>query len=388
MKEILLYESSILVVALLFAFSAWSLYGKEAVEYFGPDLKDSPLVGEKLIKKKRRLGMLAEMFRAVELALISTVIYITCTGANAEAISFSKLFQDERIMIVLLLASSLTIIWCMYLGPRKLMNEKMKGARFWDPHVWKYIRLPYLMWIPYLIGVYYLMGGFIVAVLGTCATQEIKALSEASAYFKPIQGMDIEGIQLATLQLNEFGRMISSYSQKYVMVSILALAFVIIEQHSYMEKTQFLVSLDIMKLGVVLLLVGALGLSLGYLPIIYSDVHKEVQSTLDEFVDKLENPEDLSATLSTLADTQEQLESHDFRWLFISTISGYANIITLTVIGGSLIIRKAFFEHIPISVIARLVLPDFIIKVAKRTTGTLGIQYSKETPATAKVDGE
>lgn len=388
MKEILLYESSILVVALLFAFAAWSLYGKEAVEYFGPDLKDSPLLGKELIEKKRRLGMMAEMFRAIELALISTVIYIACTSGNTEAISLSKLFQDKRILIVLLSASSLTIGWCVFWGPRKLMNEQMKDAHFWDSKVWKEIRLPYLMWIPYLIGVYYLMGGFIVAVLGTCATQEIKVLSEASAYFKPIQGMDIENIQLATLQLNEFGRMISSYSQKYVMVSILALTFVVIEQHSYMEKTQFLVSLDIMKLGVVLLLVGTLGISLGYLPMIYSDVHKEVQCTLDEFVDKLENPEGLSATLTTLSDTQEQLESHDFRWLFISTISGYANILTLTVIGGSLIIRKAFFDHIPISIITRLVLPDFIIKLLERTTGMLGIQYSMETPATPKVDGE
>lgn len=409
MKEILLYVSSILAVSLLFAFNAWRLYGKEALEKFGPELKDLTLVGDDLIKEKKKLGMLAEMFRAIELALISTVIYVACTSATTEVISLSKLFQTPWFQIPLLLASSATVIWCVFLGPWMLMDEKMKGARFWDPNVWRDIRRPYLMWIPYLIGVYYLMGGLIVAVLVTCAQHENRGLLELATSVQPMPGVGLESIQRAALELYRFGRDISLYSQKYVMVSILALIFVVIEQHSYMEKTQFLGSLNLMKSGVVLLLIGTLGVSLGYLPTIYRNVHKEIQSALDEFVEELEipenlsatpttlaktqeqpeSPEDLSSTLTTLADTQEQLESHDLRWLFISTISGYANILTLAVIGGSILIRKAFFKEIPVGQIAMIVLPDFMMKGFGRMTETLGIQHNKASDlATPKVDGK
>lgn len=388
MQEILLYVSSILAVSLLFAFLAWSLYGKEAVEKFGPDLEEFSLSKKILFRRRKKLGMLSEMLRAVEVALITIIIYAASIQSTTGAISLSVLFQAPWFQIPLLIASSLTIIWCVFLGPWMLMKEKAKGARFRDPDVWRYIRLPYLMWIPYLIGVYYLMGGLIVAVLVTCAQHDIRTLSELSNSVQSMHVTSIESIQLAALELNRFGRQISFYSQKYILAIILAIIFVVIEQHSYMEKTQFGVSMDIMKAGVLFMFIGILVVSLGYLPMIYRDVHFQIQIALDNMVGTLSISEEITDTLTVLRETQEHIESHDLRWLFLNMITGYGNIISLTVIGGSFLLRNVFFKEVPFRKMAKLMLPTFFMNVIDQVTNTFGFQHSADALATPEVDGK
>lgn len=388
MQEILLYVSSILAVSLLFAFLAWSLYGKEAVEKFGPDLEEFSLSKKILFRRRKKLGMLSEMLRAVEVALITIIIYAASIQSTTGAISLSVLFQAPWFQIPLLIASSLTIIWCVFLGPWMLMKEKAKGARFRDPDVWRYIRLPYLMWIPYLIGVYYLMGGLIVAVLVTCAQHDIRTLSELSNSVQSMHVTSIESIQLAALELNRFGRQISFYSQKYILAIILAIIFVVIEQHSYMEKTQFGVSMDIMKAGVLFMFIGILVVSLGYLPMIYRDVHFQIQIALDNMVGTLSISEEITDTLTVLRETQEHIESHDLRWLFLNMITGYGNIISLTVIGGSFLLRNVFFKEVPFRKMAQLMLPTFFMNAIDQVTNTFGFQYSADALATPEVDGK
>lgn len=387
MKEVLFYESSILAVSLLFAFLAWRLYGKEAVDFFGPDLLED-LNTKQLFDKRKKLGMLSEMLRAVVVAFICLIVYAVSLQPTTRDISLSVVFQAPWFQIPLLVASSLTIIWCVFLGPWKVMNKKAKGARFRDKNVWKYIRLPYLMWIPYIIGVYYLMGGFIVAVLVITARSDISILSELSSSVQSIQGTGIESFQLSTLELNRFGRHISSFSQKYILVSILAFIFVVIEQHSYMEKTQFLVSLNLMKIGVFLLLIGVLAISLGYLPYIYDDVHNDIQNGLDDLMGTLSVSEEISDTLTVLRETQEHIESHNLRWLFLNIITGFGNIISLAGIGGILLIRNVFFKEIPFRRMAELILPTFLIKAIDKIISTFGLKSSTEEVETAKPDGE
>lgn len=387
MNELLLYVSSILVISLLFAFLAWRLYGEEAVDFFGPDLLED-LDTKELFNKRKRLGMLSEMLRAVEIAFIFLIVYAVSLQPATRATSLSVFFRAPWFRIPLVVASSLTIIWCVFLGPWLLMKKKREGASFRDGYVWKYIRRPYLMWIPYIIGVYYLMGGLIAVVLVTCAQYDVRALSELSTSVQSIHGTGLESIQLATLELNSFGRHISSFSQKYILVSILAFIFVFIEQHSYMENTQFLVSLNIMKIGVFLLLIGVLAVSLVYLPMIYNDVHDQIQIRLDNLMGTLSASEGITDTLTVLRETQEHIESHDLRWLFLNTITGFGNIISLIVVGGILLIRNIFFKEIPFRRMAEYILPTFVIKAVDKAISTFGLQSSKDALASPESNGE
>jgi hypothetical protein len=387
MKEILTFESPILVISLLFAFLAWSLYGEEAVEKFAPDLKASSN-NEKFFRRRKTLGMLSEMLRAVEVAIISTLIYVTSVESTAGIISLSELIGSPWFRIPVMVASSLTIIWCAYLGPWMLMNDFSKYKNFWDKHVRRKIRLPYLMWIPYLIGVFYLMGGIIVAVLVGCVKLEAEALSGIENSIRSIQGTNLESILRATLELNRFGRSISFYSQKYILVSILAIIFVIIEQHSYMKKTQWLGNLDIMKSGVVVLFSTVLVVSLLYMPMIYHGVHSQLETALDSLMINLNVSSENTDPFIAMREMYKYLESYDLPWLYGNIITGYGNIITLIVIGGSFLLRNFFFKEFPFNKITKLMLPSFLMNAIEKALGTFGIKSGSVEEETIKPDLE
>jgi hypothetical protein len=141
-----------------------------------------------------------------------------------------------------------------------------------------------------------------------------------------------------------------------------------------------------LKSIVFLLFIASLVISLGYLPMVYHGVHSHIQAGLYDSVDALSLSDDISAPLDTLAQTHDQLESHDLSWLFIRTISGYANLLTLVVIGGTILIQRLFFKTIPMRKIAELVLPKFILDAIDKIIGSLGLQRSISPLATAKAD--
>ena len=129
------------------------------------------------------------------------------------------------------------------------------------------------------------------------------------------------------------------------------------------------------------MLIGVLTVSLVYLPMIYNDVHDQIQIRLDNLTGTLSASEGITDTLTVLRETQEHIESHDLRWLFLNTITGFGNIISLIVVGGILLIRNIFFKEIPFRRMAEYILPTFVIEAVDKAISTFGLQSS-----TAEVD--
>jgi hypothetical protein len=187
------------------------------------------------------------------------------------------------------------------------------------------------------------------------------------------------GLQLGAVQLSELGRMVSFYSQKYLMVSVLAIVFVAVEHHSYMEKTQWLGNLDVMKLGVVVLFAGALVISLVQRPITYRTVHAGIQDALDQQVKTISTSDDRLEEGAILRDTQEFLENHDINWVYVKTLTGYGNILTLIIVGGALLVQRLFFKDTWVRKFVDLMLPEFIVKAAAKATNTFGFKRSPDS---------
>jgi hypothetical protein len=260
------------------------------------------------------------------------------------------------------------------------MEEYSSNQKFFSKYVWKNIRLPYLMWIPYIIGVYYLMGGIIVLVLGCCAGREFTALSELEHLIRSLNGSTLVDIQVGLYKTVQFGRLVSFFSQKYIMVSIFAIAFVFIEQHSYMEKTQYLGNLNVLKYGIILIFLSTIAMSFGYLPMKYLSIHTTIQNLLETFVDHSYQTGTYDpALIESVLTIQDSLESYNLNWLFLKNITGYGNILTLSVIGGGLLVQRLFFQDIPFRKVFELLLPSDIMEFWDGFLRSLGFTSGQST---------
>lgn len=387
MNEILIAEAIILLISVLFAYFAWRLYGIELVNKFGPGEKIVRSKTSKNFSKKQRLGMFSEIFRAVEVYLISLLVFLSCSTAITGKLSRSDLSQFPWAKWILIIASSATIVWCVYFGPKGVMDDFSKDKQFFSPYVWKNIRLPYLMWIPYIIGVYYVMGGLIILILTSCATREFTTLTELELLIRSLHGSSISDIQFGLYKTIQYGRLISLFSQKYIMVSIIAFAFVVIEQQSYMEKTQYLGNLNILKWGIVIIFIAAIVMGFGYLPMKYLSIHNYLVSSLDSFMDGYLQNGMIDAGLTEAAlNIQDSLDSYDLNWLFIKNITGYGNLLTLSVIGGGILIQRLFFKEFPLRKIFEYLLPESIIGTWDGLIQTLGFVEEEKKKKSDKGD--
>lgn len=373
MREILILESIILMISVIFAYLAWNLYGVELINKFGPKLDNSKLKEKDIFQRRRVLGRFSEIFRAIEVYILSLLIFFACTISTTEKLTLSDISQFQWVKWVLILASSLTIVWCAYFGPKGVMEEYSENQKFFSKHVWRKIRLPYLLWIPYIIGVYYLMGGIIILVLGSCASREFTALLELEQLIRSLNGSSLVDIQLGLFKTIQFGRLVSFFSQKYIMVSIFAIAFIFIEQHSYMETTQYLGNLNVLKWGIVIIFLGTIAMSFGYLPTKYLSIHNKIQNMLEVFVDgSYRNGTYDTALTESVLIIQDSLEDYNLNWLYIKNITGYGNILTLSVIGGGLLVQRIFFKDIPFRKLFELLLPSDVMTFWDNLVQNLG----------------
>jgi hypothetical protein len=195
-------------------------------------------------------------------------------------------------------------------------------------------------------------------------------------------------VQFGLFKTIQYGRMVSFFSQKYIMVSIFAFAFVYLEQQTYMEKTQYIQNLNILKWGIVIIFILALGMGFGFLPMKYLSIHNEVFSMLESFTDNNFQKGIVDPAITQAAlEIQDSLENYDLNWLFIKNITGYGNLLTLLVIGGGFLVQRVFFRQFPIRKIFENLFPETVIKFWDQMVETLGL-INQESNDNNKTDFE
>lgn len=367
MINIFLLEGILVIIAVVAAIVAWSLYGKTAIEVFGPPIRPGEEIEDDPLEERRRRGRIAEIARAIVAMLISTTILLTF---DVKSIDFVSLFRTWWFPWLIGVASFFTILWCCYFGPKNLADK----ARGNEPELLskegfrEFIR-PYMFWIPYIIGVYYLMGGLAIITVAEVAYVDYRNLSDTASSLQKFEILTMQDAMQGAISIVAFGRRMVSASQKYLVVSILLFAFLIIEQHSYMETTQLLANLNVLKIGVGLFLLGTVIAGLVFVPTEYGRMFARFQLSLETRFASTISMDDLDRLLNL----QQFLDDHDHRWLFLSILAGRGNLLGLVFLGGIVLIKRAFFQKKSWHRIAELLLPSFAIEWLKNAKKALGI---------------
>ncbi len=367
MIDIFLLEGILVIITVVAAIVAWSLYGTTAIEVFGPRIRPGEEIEDDPLEERRRRGRIAEIARAIVAMLISTTILLTF---DVKSIDFVSLFRTRWFPWLIGVPSFITILWCCYFGPKNLA-DKAQGN---EPELLskegfrEFIR-PYMFWIPYIIGVYYLMGGLAVITMTEVAYADYKHLSDTASSLQNFELLTMQDGVQGAFSMVAFGRWMVSASQKYLVVGILLFTFLIIEQHSYMKTTQLLTNLNFLKIGVGLLLLGTVVAGLVIVPMEYGRMFARFQMSLETRFASTISMDDLGILLNL----QQFLDDHDHRWLFLSILTGRGNLLALVFLGGIVLIKRAFFEEIPWKLIEELVLPSFAIKWLENIRKAIGI---------------
>ena len=374
MINIFLLEGILVVFSVSAAIIAWSLYREAAIEAFGPKVEPDELLDNTDIQSEmRRRGRLAEVARAIVVAMISTTILVIFGVSSIDSVS---LFSNVRFLLLLDVPILLTTVWCFYLGPRKLVGEdSRKTFRPWHRKSFRPLVLPYLFWIPYIVGVYYLMGGLAVLNVAEVALADYQNLSGTPASLQVGEIQSMEDVLQGALRLAGFGRWMAVGAQKYLVVSILLFVFLIVEQHSYMEGTQWLGNLDALKIAVGLIFLATIAVGLIILPMEYGRAFSIFQASIETRFAKETSMADLDRLLSL----QQFLDNHDLNWVFLSILTGRGNLLALIFLGGIVLIKRVFFEELPWQHVANLMLPSFITKRGvdlRRLMGIKGLPVS------------
>ncbi|HLC04756.1 MAG TPA: hypothetical protein VJK02_17105 [Anaerolineales bacterium] len=361
MGNLVLLEVALAAAAILSVFAAWQLSGDELIDKFGPE----EVVGgdhETRQKIRQRRGMLAEMTRALVVMVLSILTLLLFDQRMDVVVGYAR---SKWFGLLIGIPTLVSAVWCCYIAPAKLAAGRSLPAR----HRLLHLHLAYTMWLPYIVAVYYLMGGVLVVTVVDTSIADLGHLTASVEALRGVEVNDVAGLMRASLTLADFGRWISSASQKYLVVGIMAFVYLIIEQQSNMVSTQWLGNLDLLKVGVGVLFAAVLLLGLIVLPTRYGVEHSAVQQLIDSRALGTASPEDLDRLL----EVQKYVDDHSLRWVFVETIAGYGNLLTLTSIGGFLAFQRLFFREIPLGRVAKLILPEFVMKRLSKVGEVLGI---------------
>jgi hypothetical protein len=121
-------------------------------------------------------------------------------------------------------------------------------------------------------------------------------------------------------------------------------------------------------------LIFTLGFSLVYQPREYEVSHGNLQQQLLIFASGQADSEDLGY----LIDLQQYLEEHNVEWIVVNTLTGYGNILTLILVGTSLVFWRAYFKDIPLSAVLALLLPQKVKELLDKIADSIKLDLELE----------
>lgn len=372
MTQVIALETILFMAAILSSYLTWGPFSsREMIEYFRPYAPPDTtvrVVDDALIKEWGRISFLSEVVRAAALAILSAVglvFFVTST-------SLSTVLQNRYFQIIFILIIFSELVYCGYLGPRIFARRDGSDFKFFSRSVFlKYTR-PYWAWVVYPIAVWGGIGLIAFFVLFLNIRIDLATLRAWDESIKAVDVSTISDLQYATVRLISFGSWISTAAQKYVIATLLTFIYVIFEQRSTLQTTILDSSIERMKVGAWAAVFFLILFALTVLPSRYGELHSGLVADLNTLtVSQLTEGE-----LSTLVETQQHLELHNLRWLLIQTLTGFGNLLALGVAGIALLGWRTLFREVPLAVLVRLFVPEFVIRYATRIGKNLRLDFN------------
>lgn len=378
MAQLLLLEITLLTIGLISNYLTWGpMTSKEMIILFGPliDAKDRDQVNsDSFLEKRRKQSLASERTRLVALIVITSIgLTFFSPGQYLSRLRQNMTFQASAVIIVLII-----IIWCFYLGPKYFSIEDSGRFKFFSASSFhKYIK-PYIAWLPYGIVVWMGLGlvSFYLVIYNVSSDFQTaeQALSRMNQLL--INVNSIGELQYAAFNLVALGRFLALVTQKYWIATLLAFLYVLVEQRSNMRFTVRASSVELMKIAIWVALISIASVSLVYMPSRYGEIQIALLAKSEQMVTPQTNDDELAQIIAL----QQYIEEHGIEWLMLRVIRGQGNIVTLFIVGLSLLLWKAFFKDIPLTDFLRVLLPHAVLKFIDEFAGNLEFDLKMNRP--------
>ncbi|HRE25948.1 MAG TPA: hypothetical protein PK954_04890 [Anaerolineales bacterium] len=359
--SLLLLVAGLFMLAVLSSYLTWGpLTSTAMVQVFGPALKAETakhLTAERALERRRQIGMTSEIVRAAVLAAFSyTALAFYIVGAP-----LAQILAHPHLHLGMIGVAAVAGLWCVYLGPRSFAIRHCGHFRPFNRRHFRDYVLPYLVWIPHPVAIWGGIGLVTLTAILLNIGLDLATLASAITRYQQAATGTVAQLQIVAIQVVEFGARVSAMSQKYVVTTLLLFAYVFLEQRSTMRETILESSVDRLKTGVWLGLLFTVGFSLVWMPWNFDQLHLGLRDRVSAFALTAAS----AAEAADLIALQGYLEDHDLRWVMLSILTGYGNMVSLAAAASAVVLWRVYFGAAPIRTLLRIFLPRYAIGLGK-----------------------
>lgn len=369
MFSLFVFETILVAIATLSSYLTWGpLTSKEMIFWFSPSqvFKTEIETRDAAIEKWRKTGMKAEISRTLILYLIS----LLALSFYAPGKYFNQVYLHPFFRHGVALGILISIYWNFYYGPRHLAIRDCGHFKFFSKDHFKKYSKPYWIWSLYPITMFVVLGFFTLLIMVLNISDDLAYQDQIIKTIGSIKITTIQDLQLGIIQLNQFGYWIASVSQKYILTTLLFFAYLLFEQRSLLHSTILDSSVERLKLAGWILMFFAIGYSLIFLPIKYTQLHSGMLENINSLVSASVAEEDLGDILSS----QSTLQDHDLQWLVLYSLTGFGNLVSYFIIAFAIFTWRAYFSKYPLRFVVQLLVPKIILNGLKNTFGDVQVE--------------
>ncbi len=365
-----------MVIAILCDSLGWGiLCSRSWVEAKGPPALGQDELSEKQIyAERRRNGQISEITRT--LALTTICMFAVLLFGYVDV--FSAIQHNRLIQGLIVFGLLYGLIYYPIIGPSRLAKISHPQVRLLSKTGLREYFLPYLIRLPGFIAVSIGIFGLLIIHIIVGIQNDFSTIVKTSN--------DIHGLisnpevslidhHMMSMRLVGFGDWTSFAAQKYIVISLLLLFFLVFVQSSFLRRVIFEASVNKYKWVFWSVAIASIAFSVVYLPLLYFNLHNDVFDSFQAMVRSIQAatpvPLDEATNLLILEDF---ILAHDTSWLILGIFSGYGNIAAAITIVGGFLIKKVFLADVSTMVILSLLLPSKVYQRVGNYLSQIGVE--------------
>ncbi len=365
-----------MLIAIISDSLAWGKFcSKSRVNAFGPPVLDrGSMSDEQVFNIRKKNGRISEITRTVGMTIIS--LFAIVLFGNVDVLLAIQ--HNFLVKILIFTGISYGVIYYLYVGPSRLAKESDPKFQLFSQRGFREYFVPYLIRLPgFYAAILGIFGILVINIVIGIKNDFSELLNTSTDIYDLVQNPLINSAdyQIISLRLVGFGDWISFSSQKFIVISLLLLFFLVFIQSSFLRRTIFEASVNKYKLMFWIIALASISFSVIYLPLLYFNLHHDVHNSVQGLIQSLPvAPPAPEAEFSNLILLEEFLLDHDTSWLILRIFSGYGNIAVAITIFGGYLIKKMFLAEVRTTRILSLLLPLKINEYLNQYFKDIGVE--------------
>lgn len=370
---------SSMVIAIFCDSLAWGRLSSRAfIRAKGPPaiITDS-YTQDQIYNLRKNQGKISEITRTLALTIISFASLLLF----GEIDIVSAFHHNFFVKVVSVIGLLYGLIYHFFIGPRQLAKESHESIKLYSKPGFREFFVPYLAkLVSFFTVIFGILSVLIINIIIGIQNDFDQLFTLTDELDRLLKTPEISAFnfQLISIKLVWVGDWISQSSQKYMVISLLLLFFILFVQSTFLGNVVFKSSVDKYKFVFWIIALLSLTFSAIYLPMQYSHFYNQTQVSLLRYVDtfqiKFNSP---SNELPNLLSLEDFLFDHDVNWLILKIFSGYGNMAAAITILGGFVIKKVFLSDVKATVILSLLLPSGLFESLNKFISQIGLEDLK-----------